>query len=139
LNEFATSPAVDIRVVGAQRSVDDDSVVDGQTGVLGELGTGARTDADDHRVGRDVAAALGRHGRDSLGPAESCHARADPDVDAVPAVQLGEKSTHLRAERGIQRCRIRLDDGHIAAVLSCRGGPSSPIHPAPTTTTRPPP
>lgn len=51
---------------------------------------------------------------------------AESQVDSLFTMQVGEVAAHLGAERGLQRRRLRLDDGHLAAILATAAAVSSP-------------
>ena len=105
---------VDVRVGGAQRRVDQDPVVHGQAGRLGQ--PGVRPDADPGQHG------VGRHGRavgeDDLPGPDLPHPGAQPQVDPVLPVQVGEDLPHLVAEDPVQRLRVGLHQGDLGAVLA---------------------
>ena len=60
---------------------------------------------------------------------------AEPEVDAVLAVQVGEDRRDLGAEHPQQRQLERLHHGHLGArPCAAAAATSSPIQPAPTIT-----
>ena len=87
--------------------VDEHAVVDVEPGRLGELGAGPDADADHDRVGGELAR---RRPAVRRSPSISAILRAQPQVDAVLAVQVGEDLAHLGAEDAEQRQLGRLDD-----------------------------
>ena len=113
----------DVRVGGPQPGVDHDPVADLQASRLGQLGVRRDPDADDDRVGRDVAA-VGQP--DAVGPAarggDLAHLHAEPQVHAVLAVQAGEDPGDLGAEHPQQRQLGRLQHGDLDASRAGRGG-----------------
>ena len=79
---------------------------------------GRTPDADHHRVGPELLAEIDPDaGRRDLGDL-----RAEPQVDAVLAVQLGEHLAHLRAEHAEQRQLGRLEHHDVGARLAGGGG-----------------
>jgi hypothetical protein len=83
-------------------------------------------------------------GRDPLGAVEVDYRRAEPDIDAVLAVYLGEEPTDHEAARAGAKCAcIGVDCGMITVTSQsysrAAAAVSSPIQPAPTTTIRSPP
>ena len=84
---------------------------------------GRRADPDDDEVGGEPGVPVGGHRRHpAAGAAELADDGVGEQVDAVVAVQPGEDAAHLRAEHGVQRGRLRLDDRHLVAVVAGRRG-----------------
>ena len=105
--------------------VDHDPVADLQARRLGQLGVRSDPDADDDRVGRDVAA-VGQPdaGDPAVRGGDLAHLHAEPQVDAVLAVQVGEDPGDLGAEHPQQRQLGRLEHGDLDAGRAGRGGAS---------------
>ena len=114
---------VDVRVGGPQLRVDDDAVSGLQARRLGQLDVRRDPDADDHRVGLDQAAVGQPHpGGPAARAGDLAHLHAEPQVDAVLAVQAGEDPGGLGAEHAQQRELGRLQDGDLDAGRAGRGG-----------------
>ena len=80
------------------------------------VGDGA--DAHDHQVGGQLVAVGEAHG--AVGG--RLDARAEPQVDAVAAVELGELRPELGTEHPEQRLLGRVDDGDVRAGQPGGGG-----------------
>lgn len=74
---------VDVGIVGPQRGVDENTIVDGRTGLLGEFGVGSGAHSDDDHVRRDLVAVIGDHRRDLPAAPEPGHRGAKLDVDGL--------------------------------------------------------
>jgi hypothetical protein len=61
---------------------------------------------------------------------------AEAELHAVRAMQVGEDRAELGTDLGVQRGRLRLEHGDLAAAVRAAAVVSRPIQPAPATTTR---
>ena len=127
---------VDIGLAGAQRGVDEDAIVDGETGVLGQFGVGPGSYPDDDHVDGNLVTVFGDHRRDVPGAAELGHRRAESNINTMLTVHLSEEpinhlATRAQAKGGLQWGGLRLDEGELAAILpGCGRG----LQPAPAST-----
>jgi hypothetical protein len=105
---------IDGGVGGAQRRVGHHPVAHVQPCLLGQPGLRDGTDADDHRVRVDRGAVREMcRGRLPVAGGDLGDPDAEPQVDAVLAVQPGEHRGDLRAEDVQQRQVRRFQDGNV--------------------------
>lgn len=113
---------VDVRVGGAQRSVDRDAPAlaaggDRETGGFGESGARGGADRGEDVVGGVFLTVVGAGGEDHAVLTDDLgEPGAEVEADAVVAVEFGEDLTELGADDPEQRGRLRLDDGDLGTV-----------------------
>ncbi len=89
---------VDVWVAGAQVGVDDDAVVDDQTGVGSKLDGGFGADADKDQVGPDLLAVRKPSDRAVRCVFDRFDGGVEAEVDAVVAVEVCEDWCDFRTE-----------------------------------------
>ena len=131
-----TDPSVEDGVVGVgdvaggpdprrtrgQVLVDDDAVVKGQTGRLGQLGPRTHAYSDHEEVSRHDTAV----GQDNLFGRGRASEFLDADThvkfDSLVSVQVPKHGAHLRAEDAFEGNLTRFDQGDLFAELASGGG-----------------
>jgi hypothetical protein len=85
---------------------------------------GGDTHADEHMVAREVTTVARHHALDALGARDGRDGRAEDDVDALAAVQVGEPRADLAAQhRGQRRVgRLRHERGASGEHLAVSDG-----------------
>ncbi len=104
----------DIRVRRAQPSVDQDAVADRETGLPGQAHLGLRPDPHHNQVSRERCAVGEPDHARAVGPCiDAVDPDAQPQVDTVLAVEIGEDPRHLGSEHTEQRLVLHLDHGDL--------------------------
>ena len=103
----------DVRCARPKKGVDEYTAIDGQAGSLRQRGPRADTDAGDHKIRLDHAAAL------QIDVPALDRRRGVPEVkdDAVLLVQGADVVTKLRAEHPFERSLLRCNDVDIDAAI----------------------
>lgn len=128
----------DVGVGSGQVFVDDDAVVDVQSGRLGQRGVGCDAHADHDGVGVDHAAVGKTHpGGAAVRPGDFFDAGAQTQSDAVCAVQGSIDLGHLAAQHLERRQLTHLDHGDLTVGGPGGGGGFQPDPARPMIATRP--
>ena len=115
---------VDVGVRGLQRGIDEYSVVHREPSHLGQTHLGRRTHTDEHHISGQFLTRRRSHPADSIGVTSSrkrLDALPEQQVDPVLAVQFGEDLAKLKTQRPKQHGGLRLDDGHLVAIVARSG------------------
>jgi len=100
--------------------VDDDAVVDPDTGSRDHLGRGLDPEPEHRQIALDAAAVLRDHALDAADPLERRHGVAQDQIDPVIAMEPLDDGADLRAERPVERGLERLDRDDLEAALAHR-------------------
>ena len=127
-----------VRRARPQQLVDEDAVVDGEAGLLGEARARLHADADDDEVAVERLPVGGAHALDRARALEGLDAGPEQHPHAVVGVDVAVDGAELGPQHALQRHR-----GGSTTVTSrprwrADAATSAPIQPAPTTTTEPP-
>src|SRR5262249_5253327 len=100
---------IDARGRRLEMSIDDDTVVNPESGLFGERNRRSHADARDDEVGGDPCAVLENH----CSRGNTARRLSEVEDDAVLFVDGADEITELRAQHTLERAPLRGDDMHF--------------------------